>query len=64
MSDKNKAGIYLAWRTVTYRSVVLMIMAVLLVAVVVMHFALPQVTDAGVQQVSKLTDRLLEGIAG
>ena len=41
-----------------------MIMAVLLVAVVVMHFALPQVTDAGVQQVSKLTDRLLEGIAG
>jgi hypothetical protein len=64
VSDKNKAGIYLAWRTVTYRSVVLIIMAVLLVAVVVMHFALPQVTDAGVQQVSKLTDRLLEGIAG
>jgi hypothetical protein len=41
-----------------------MVMAVLLLIVVVMHFALPQVTDAGVKQVSKLTDRLLEGIAG
>jgi hypothetical protein len=41
-----------------------MVMAVLLLIVVVMHFALPQVTDAGVKQVSKLTDRLLESIAG
>jgi hypothetical protein len=64
VSEKSKPGIYLAWRTVTYRSVALMVMAVLLLVVVVMHFALPQVTDAGVKQVSKLTDRLLEGIAG
>jgi hypothetical protein len=41
-----------------------MVTAVLLLIVVVMHFALPQVTDAGVKQVSKLTDRLLERIAG
>jgi hypothetical protein len=64
VSEKSKPGIYLAWRTVTYRSVVLMVVAVLLAIAVAMHFALPQVTDAGVKQVSKLTDRLLEGIAG
>jgi hypothetical protein len=64
VSDRSKPGIYLAWRTVTYRSVALMVTAVLLLIVVVMHFALPQVTDAGVKQVSKLTDRLLERIAG
>lgn len=64
MSDKSKPGIYLAWRTVTYRSVVLMVLAFLLLVAIVMHFALPQVTDAGVKEVSKLTDRILEGIAG
>ena len=64
MSEKSKPGIYLAWRTVTYRSVVLMVLAFLLLVVVVMHFALPQITDAGVKEVSKLTDRILEGIAG
>lgn len=64
MSEKSKPGIYLAWRTVTYRSVVLMVVAVLLAIAVAMHFTFPQVTDAGVKQVSKLTDRLLEGIAG
>jgi len=64
VSNKRKPGIYLAWTTVTYRSVVLMILAVVLVFLAIIHFAFPQFTDAGVKQATKLTNRVLEGIAG
>ena len=64
MSQKRKPGIYLAWRTVTYRSVALMVLAIVLLFAAAMHFVFPQATDAGVKQVNKLTNRLLERIAG
>lgn len=63
-SNKRKPGIYLAWRTVTYRSVALMVLAALALFGVIMHFAFPQATDAGVKQITKLTTSLLERIAG
>lgn len=64
MSNKGKPGIYLAWRTVTYRSVALIALAITCVFAIIMHFAFPQVTDAGVKQVTKLSSSLLERIAG
>ena len=64
MSVKRKPGIYLAWTTVTYRSVVIIVLAGLLVFGAVMHFAFPQFTEAGVKEASKITNRVLEGIAG
>lgn len=64
MSSKRKPGIYLAWRTVTYRSVVLMILGGVLLFAAGMHFAFPQFTDNGIKQVSKLSNRILESIAG
>lgn len=64
MSDQRKPGVYLAWRTVTYRSVALIVLAFVVVASIAMHFAFPQVTDNGVQQITKLSTSLLERIAG
>ena len=64
MSSKEKPGIYLAWKTVTYRSVALMVLGVVVLFGVVMHFAFPQVTETGMKDATKLTNRLLESIAG
>jgi hypothetical protein len=64
VSDKRKPGIYLAWRTVTYRTVGLIALAVIAILVTGMHFAFPQASDNGVKQISRLTTRLLERIAG
>jgi hypothetical protein len=63
-SNKPKPGIYLAWRTVTYRSVALLVLAGLALFGVILHFAFPQATDSGVKQITKLTNNLLERIAG
>ncbi|HEX6505550.1 MAG TPA: hypothetical protein VF011_20075 [Terriglobales bacterium] len=63
-SNKRKPGIYLAWRTVTYRSVALMVLAGVLIFVVILHFAFPQATDSGIKQVTRLGNSLLERIAG
>lgn len=64
MSDKRKPGIYLAWRTVTYRTVGLIVFAVIAIFVIGIHFAFPQASDNGIKQISKLTTSLLERIAG
>jgi hypothetical protein len=64
VSERRKPGIYLAWRTVTYRSVVLMVLAVVLVFSAALHFAFPQATQAGMQQAAKLSNRIFEAIAG
>ena len=64
VSSKSKPGIHIAWKTVTYRSVVLMVVAVLLAIFVSMHFAFPQFTDAGVKAAENLGTRALEAVAG
>lgn len=64
MSSKRKPGIYLTWRTVTYRSVVLMVAGGVLLLAAGMHFAFPQFTDNGIKQVSSLTTNLLERLVG
>jgi len=64
VASKRKPGIYLAWRTVTYRSVALIVLGIVSLFAVVLHFAFPQVTETGVKEATKLTTRVLEGIAG
>ncbi len=63
-SNKRKPGIYLAWRTVTYRSVILAALGGVVMFAAVLHFAFPQATNSGVKQITKLTNSLLERIAG
>lgn len=64
VSSKRKPGVYIAWKTVTYRSVLLIMLAVALVFGVAMHFAFPQFTDTTVKAAGNLTTNMLERIAG
>ncbi len=60
MSSNGKPGIHIAWKTVTYRSVVLMVLAVLLLFFTAMYFVFPDTTRAGV----KAAGNMLGWIAG
>jgi hypothetical protein len=64
VSSKRKPGVYIAWKTVTYRSVLLIALAVAVVFGVAMHFAFPQFTDSTVKAAGSLTTNMLERIAG
>lgn len=64
MSDKRKPGIYLAWRTVTYRTVGLIVLALIGIFAAAVHFAFPQASESGFKEISRLSTSLLERIAG
>jgi hypothetical protein len=64
VSSKRKPGVYIAWTTVTYRSVLLALLVVAFVFGAAMHFAFPQFTDSTVKAAGNLTTNVLERIAG
>jgi hypothetical protein len=64
VSDKRKPGIYLAWRTVTYRTVGLIVLALIGIFAAGVHFAFPQASESGFKEISRLSTSLLERIAG
>ena len=64
VSSKSKPGIHIAWKTVTYRSVILMVLAVLVAMLAGMHFAFPQFTASGLKAAGSLGSHLLEAVAG
>ncbi len=63
-SSSSKPGIHVAWKTVTYRSVALVVLFAAVLLFIGMNFAFPQFTQKGVKSVSKLGGSLLEMIAG
>lgn len=64
VSSKRKPGVYVAWTTVTYRSVALIILGGLAIFAIAMHFAFPQFTDTQVKAASNLAGVVLEKVAG
>ena len=64
MSSNNKPGIHIAWTTITYRSVLLMILAGLGVFFAAAHFAFPQYTNNVLSAAGRTGGRLLEIVAG
>lgn len=64
VSNKAKPGIYVAWKTVTYRSVVMALLGALLIIGAVLHLAFPQFTDATVKAAGRLSAGLFEKVAG
>jgi hypothetical protein len=64
VSSSSKPGIHVAWKTVTYRSVALGVLFIVVVLFLGMNFAFPQFTQKGVKSVSNLGGRLLEMVAG
>ena len=61
--SRNKAGIQIAWKTVTYRSVALMIAAVLAAILLALHLTFPQFTDNGVRAATNAFTNLMEKLA-
>jgi hypothetical protein len=63
-SANRKPGIHVAWTTITYRSVVLMVLAALAILFVAMRVAFPQFTQAAVKKADGVAGKLLEHVAG
>jgi hypothetical protein len=63
-SANRKSGIHVAWTTVTYRSVVLLILAVLVVFAIAMRVAFPQFTENSLKSGQNVASKVLERVAG
>ena len=65
MSNRSsKPGVYVAWKTVTYRSVILSALGVAVILVILLHVIFPQFTDSTVKAAGRLSSNLLEKVAG
>ena len=62
--DQKSPSIQIAWKTITYRSVMMAIIAGCVILLIGMHLAFPQFTDSGIKSVSAFSTDLLEKIAG
>jgi FecR protein len=64
VSSKRRPGIHVAWKTVTYRSVLLAVLAVAVAFSLFLHIAFPQFTDAKMKAISGAFGKVLEQVAG
>jgi len=64
VSSNHKPEIQIAWRTVTYRSVAMIVLAGLALFFIALHFAFPQFTENGLKAADHFTTGFLEKIAG
>ena len=63
-SNNRKPGIHVAWTTVTYRSVALLILAIAAVFFIAMRVAFPQFTQNTIQAADNVAGKFLEKVAG
>jgi len=63
-SDDRKPGLHVAWTTVTYRSLVLLILSAFLIFGVAVRFTFPQFTDYTIKKANDVFGKLLERVAG
>jgi FecR protein len=63
-SANRKPGIHIAWTTITYRSVVLMVLAVAAIFFVAVRVAFPQFTESTIKKADDVAGKLLEHVAG
>jgi hypothetical protein len=64
VSSNSKPGIHIAWKTVTYRSVVLLVLAIVLLFFICLRFAFPQFTQSTIKAADSFGFKLLEAVAG
>jgi len=64
VSNKLKPELYVAWKTVTYRSVIMALIGAALIFGAVMHVAFPKFTDSTVKAAGHISAGLLEKVAG
>lgn len=64
VSSNSKPGVHIAWKTVTYRSVALLVLAGLGIFFVSLRFAFPQFTQSTINAADSFGGKLLEAVAG
>jgi FecR protein len=64
VSSKLKPEVYVAWKTVTYRSVLLLTLGAVLIFVAFMHVVFPKFTDSTVKAAGQFSSVLMEKVAG
>jgi hypothetical protein len=64
VSSNRKPGIHIAWKTVTYRSVAILLLAGMVIIFLGMRLAFPQFTENGLKTASDLSTKVLEAVAG
>jgi hypothetical protein len=63
-SQTRKPGIHVAWTTVTYRSVALLIIAGLAVVLIGIRFTFPQFSESTIKAAGSVADKALQRVAG
>jgi len=63
-STNRKPGIHVAWTTVTYRSVALLLLGVAAVLFIAMRVAFPQFTESTIKKADDVVGKVLERVAG
>ena len=63
-SDNRKPGIHVAWTTVTYRSLALLVVGSMVALFIGLRLAFPQFTENGVKKANDIAGKLLERVAG
>ncbi len=64
MSNRQKPSVYVAWKTVTYRSVMVALLGAFLIFFVLMHVIFPKFTDSTVKAAGRISSGILERVAG
>jgi hypothetical protein len=64
VASRTKPSVYVAWKTVTYRSVIVALLGALLIFAVLMQVIFPKFTDSTVRAAAQLSTGLLEKVAG
>jgi hypothetical protein len=63
-SDNRKSGLHIKWKTVTYRSVALMVLAGAAIFFVAIRFTFPQFTEGTLKAANGVFSKVLERVAG
>ncbi len=63
-SDNRKPGIHVAWTTVTYRSVILLVLAGVAVFLIFLRVAFPQFSENTLKSGENVAGKMLERVAG
>ena len=63
-SNNRRPGVHIAWTTITYRSVALLVLAVCAIFFVAVRVTFPQFTQNTVQKAGDVASKMLEKIAG
>jgi FecR protein len=64
VSNQNKPGVYVAWKTVTYRSVVMALVGGLLLFAAALQIVFPKFTESTLKAFGHISSGILEKIAG